>query len=118
MEDTKNIYRPFSFDTFSYFLSPEILEKVNLKRGTQHRDRCFGLAGFIWFGLFVAAQTSLPSLQHIFDLAGSLPSTVQPVSLASVSAFCQYRTAFPIKTMLYLWRYLLAHFNTKFIQTD
>ena len=76
------------------------------------------MEGFIWFGLFVAAHTSLPSLQHIFDLAGSLPQTIHPVSLASVSAFCQYRTAFPIKTMLYLWRYLLAHFNTKFIQTD
>ena len=118
MEATKNSYRHFSFETFSYFLSPEIMEKVTLKRDPKHRDRCFGLEGFIWFGLFVAAHTSLPNLQQIFDLAGSMPHTIQPISLASVSAFCQYRTAFPIKTMLYLWRYLLAHFNTKFPQTN
>jgi len=113
MGSPQYFYRHFVFDAFKHFLSAEIIEKISRKIGPKHRHRCFGVEGFIWSGLLVAAYTSLPSLQQIFDQTGTLLGSITPVSLASVSAFCQYRTKFPLKAMLYLWRFLLIKFKTK-----
>ena len=113
MRNPQNSYRHFVFDSFKDFLSGDILDKISRKMKPNHRNRCFGLEGFIWAGLIVAAYTSLPNLQQIFDQAGTLLGSMTPVSLASVSAFCQYRAKFPLKIMLYLWRFLLIKFKTK-----
>lgn len=113
MRKPQNSYRHFVFDAFKDFLSGEISDRIIRKMESKHRHRCFGLEGFIWSGLLVAAYTSLPNLQQIFDQAGTLLGSITPVSLASVSAFCQYRAKFPLKVMLYLWRFLLIKFKTK-----
>lgn len=105
-------YRHFSFDTFRHFLPLAVLKKVRNKIGINRRSRSLGLEGFIWLGLFIAAHTTLPNLQQIFNLAGSLSQTIIPLHLVSVSAFCQYRVGFPLKAMLCLWRSLLGRFST------
>lgn len=110
----QSFYRRFSWESFNRFLFTESIDKTRLKLEANRRHRCFGLEGFIWMGLLVAAHTSLPNLQQIFNLAGSLPYSLHSLPLASVSAFCQYRANFPLKTMLYLWQYLLESFRTRF----
>ena len=68
--------RHFSFESFNCFLSPAVLEYVSQKMKPDHRERRLGLTGFLWPGLFVAAHTSLPSIQDIFNLAGQVPLTI------------------------------------------
>ncbi len=99
-------YRHLSFSSFRHFFPSKFIKQIWLKMGTHRRNRSLGLTGFLWLGLFVAAHTYLPSLQQIFDLAYRLPHTVLPLSFVSVSAFCQYRNAFPLKMLLHIWRYL------------
>ena len=118
MSSAQDFYRHFSFESFSQFLSQTTLENIRQKMKPNSRERCLGLAGFIWLGLLVAANTSLPSIQGIFDLAGQLPGSINSVSLVSVSAFCQYRAAFSVKVMLYLWHSLLGHFQNRFKPED
>ena len=118
MDTIQDFNRHFSFESFSCFLSPAILEHTSLKMKPDHRERRLGLTGFLWLGLFVAAHTSLPSIQDIFNLAGQVPLTINCIPLVSVSAFCQYRAAFSLKVLLYLWRYLIDCFSDKFKTTD
>jgi len=68
--------RHFSLESFSYFLSPAVLGHTSQKMKPDHRERRLGLTGFLWLGLFVAAHTSLPRIQDIFNLAGQVPLTI------------------------------------------
>lgn len=106
MESIQPIYRHFSFISFNHLFPHNFIKQTWLKMKPYRRKRYLGLDGFLWLGLFVGSYTYLPSLQQIFDLAYRLPQTVVPLSFVSVSAFCQYRNVFPLKILLYIWRYL------------
>lgn len=99
-------YRHLSFSSFRHFFPAKFIKQIWLKMGTHRRKRSLGLTGFLWLGLFAAAHTYLPSLQQIFDLAYRLPQTMVPLSFVSVSAFCQYRSVFPLKILVRIQRYL------------
>jgi hypothetical protein len=106
MGNSNSSYRHIAFSSFRHFFPSKFIKQIWLKMGHRRRKRYLGLDGFLWLGLFVAAHTYLPGLQQIFDLAYRLPQTMVPLSFVSVSAFCQYRNAFPLKMLLYIWRYL------------
>jgi hypothetical protein len=59
------------------------------------RQRQFGVERFLWLGLFVAAHALLPNLEAILAQAAAWLLQGVSESLATVSAFCQYRARFP-----------------------
>ena len=86
--------RQFSLESFVRLVGEEIFSRLRpfLPR---MRKRLIGLEGFVWLGLFVAANTALGSLAEILGLAVGECGGVLPPKLVSVSAFCQYRARFP-----------------------
>ena len=88
-------HRQFQLESFKKFLGPQILGQLSTALGPRRRKRLLGLEGFLWLGLCVAMQSQAPSLQQIFDWAGTLNSQALRLPLVSVSAFCQYRSFFP-----------------------
>lgn len=108
MGNTYPIHRHIAFAAFNRFFSDKFIKQLWAKMKPGHRQRDLGLAGFIWLGLFIAAQTNLANLQEIFNLAFRLPHSMVPLSFVTVSAFCQYRKSFSLKILFYIWQDLIA----------
>lgn len=92
--------RQFSLESFVRLVGEEIFSSLR-RFLPRMRKRLIGLEGFVWLGLFVAANTALGSLAEILGLAvghyrppGGTGGALPP-KLVSVSAFCQYRARFP-----------------------
>ena len=92
--------RQFSLESFVPFVGENVFSRLR-RFLPRMRKRLIGLEGFVWLGLFVAANTALGSLAEILGLAvghygppGGTGGTLPP-ELVSVSAFCQYRARFP-----------------------
>ena len=88
-------HRHFSLESFRKFLGPEVLADLARSMGSKRRKRLLGFEGFLWLGLFIAANTTCGSLQSIFQSAATLDSHLLSASIISVSGFCQYRAFFP-----------------------
>ena len=84
------------------WVSGEILSPVRRRLPKGMRQRRFGVERFLWLGLFVAAHALLPNLEAILGQAAAWLFQGLSESLASVSAFCQYRARFPTQGPLIL----------------
>ena len=86
--------RQFPLDSFACLVGQDVL--ANLRRLLPHRrNRLIGLTGFIWLGLFVAANTAMGSLAEILGLTLGQGGGNLPPKLVSASAYSQYRARFP-----------------------
>ena len=84
-----------SRETFDQWVTAEILNPVRRRLPKGMRTRRLGVDRFLWLGLFVAAHALLPNLEAILGQAAAFLFRGVSESLASVSAFCQYRARFP-----------------------
>ena len=100
-------HRQFPLESFKQFIGPDILDRFSKQLGRRRRKRLLGLEGFLWLGLFVSMHTLCPNLREIFSMAATLNSHELQLPLVSVSAFCQYRSFFPLKILFGLWQFLI-----------
>ena len=77
------------------WVAGERLDPVRRRLPQGMRQRRFGVKRFLWLGLFAAAHARLPNLEAILGQAAAWLLGGVSESLASVSAFCQYRARFP-----------------------
>jgi hypothetical protein len=82
-------------DAFDKALSVDVLDRITRRLPEGMRERRLGLRGFLWLGLYVAAHAVLPNLETILGQAAAILYGGVKQSIASVSAFCQYRVRFP-----------------------
>ena len=82
-------------DAFDKALTGDVLDRVTRRLPEGMRERRLGLRGFLWLGLYVAAHAVLPNLETILGQAAAILYKGLNESIASVSAFCQYRARFP-----------------------
>lgn len=84
-----------SREAFDQWGTGEFLNPVRRRLPKGMRKRRLGVERFLWLGLFVAAHALLPNLEAILGQAATFLFRGVSQSLASVSAFCQYRARFP-----------------------
>jgi len=77
------------------WVTGERLDPVRRRLPKGMRQRRLGVERFLWLGLFAAAHALLPNLEAILAQAAAWLFRGLCESLASVSAFCQYRARFP-----------------------
>lgn len=82
-------------EVWGRWVSGEILSPVRRRLPQGMRQRRLGVERFLWLGLFAAAHALLPNLEAILGQAAAWLSQGVKESLATVSAFCQYRARFP-----------------------
>jgi hypothetical protein len=82
-------------EAWGQWVTDEILRPVRRRLPQGMRQRRLGVERFLWLGLFVAAHALLPNLEAILGQAAAFLFRGVSESLASVSAFCQYRARFP-----------------------
>ena len=82
-------------EALSQWATGEILNPVRRRLPQGMRQRRLGVERFLWLGLFAAAQALLPNLEAILGQAAAWLFRGVKESLATVSAFCQYRARFP-----------------------
>lgn len=84
-----------SREALGHWVTGERLDPVRRRLPKGMRQRRFGVERFLWLGLFAAAHALLPNLEAILSQAAALLFRGVKESLATVSAFCQYRARFP-----------------------
>lgn len=99
-------HRQFPLESFKNFIGQETFCKLAEFINPKCRKRLIGLEGFVWLGLFVAAHAAEPSLSNIFLLAQNPQQQTISAAFVSVSAFCQYRSLFPLRPLITLWHIL------------
>ena len=84
-----------SREALDSWVTGERLDPVRRRLPKGMRRRRLGVERFLWLGLFAAAHALLPNLEAILGQAAAWLFRGVKESLASVSAFCQYRARFP-----------------------
>ncbi|MFH0809744.1 MAG: hypothetical protein V2A77_04670 [Pseudomonadota bacterium] len=84
-----------SRETLDRWVAGERLDPVRRRLPQGMRQRRLGVERFLWLGLFAAAHALLPNLEAILGPAAAFLFRGVKESLATVSAFCQYRARFP-----------------------